>query len=177
MQKDLASLSKAGLGQIHLEQDFDYSSVTQRNAEIIRNYINSVKPKVAFIPFWKARDHYRCTLSNTSLISCRGIGTILMYEPKANHLFNPTVVFSLSLDNISPSHSYISPSQTSGWNRQAQATTLEAMSAQVGSAEEILTVIKPFRSSKNARKGLAKEAEIFESHRMLLVEEGLNDVV
>jgi hypothetical protein len=51
------------------------------------------------MPSWKSPNHKRKILARVSLIACRGIGTILMYEPDTanNTDFVPSVIFKTSL--------------------------------------------------------------------------------
>jgi hypothetical protein len=52
------------------------------------------------MPSWKSPNHNRKILARVSLIACRGIGTILMYEPDIanNTNFFPSVIFETSLE-------------------------------------------------------------------------------
>jgi hypothetical protein len=53
------------------------------------------------MPFWKTSNQKRKILANTSLIACRGIGSILMYELERNTSFLPNVYFIVSADEYS----------------------------------------------------------------------------
>ena len=90
-------LSELGIVRTFFIDTFDYSAVTQANADAVNAYIKEVKPSLVIMPWWKSSNNMRRILSRVSLIACRGIGTILMYEPGTeNRDFVPTVIFESS---------------------------------------------------------------------------------
>jgi hypothetical protein len=90
-------LAAIGITGTFLIDKFDYSSITQINADAVNSYIKDVKPSMVIMPSWKSPNNMRRILARTSLIACRGIGTILMYELDAqNTNFHPTVTFEMS---------------------------------------------------------------------------------
>lgn len=96
---DISQLaSSIGVAQTFPIGGFDYSAITQANADAVNSIIKKVKPTLVIIPSWKSHDHKRKILARTSLIACRGIGSILMYEldVKNNTKFNPTITFQVS---------------------------------------------------------------------------------
>lgn len=95
---DQNSLAEIGIAQTFLIQTFDYSAITQANADAVNVYIKEIKPSLVIIPSWKSPNYRRRILARVSLIACRGIGTILMYELDTNNKdFVPTVIFEVSL--------------------------------------------------------------------------------
>jgi hypothetical protein len=64
------------------------------------SFLKTINPSLVIMPFWKSHNQRRKILANTSLIACRGIGSILMYEPGRNRGFQPTVHFEISADEI-----------------------------------------------------------------------------
>ncbi|MFL6309127.1 MAG: hypothetical protein ACJ70T_03910 [Nitrososphaera sp.] len=87
-------LTEAGIVRTFFIDTFDYSAITQANADAVNTYIKEVKPSLVIMPWWKSSDNMRRILSRVSLIACRGIGTILMYElGTENRDFVPTVIF------------------------------------------------------------------------------------
>jgi hypothetical protein len=90
------SCKTIGISNISFTEEFDYSSVTQNNALILKSVIQKVTPELVIIPFWKSRNHKLNILSKTSLIACRGIGNILMYNFSRNSKFNPNICVKLS---------------------------------------------------------------------------------
>jgi hypothetical protein len=90
-------LAAIGIAGTFFIDKFDYSAITQINADAVNSYINDVKPSLVIMPSWKSPNNMRRILARTSLIACRGIGTILMYELDAqNTNFYPTVTFEMS---------------------------------------------------------------------------------
>lgn len=75
---------------------FDYSSVTQDNALVLNSIIRQVIPELVIIPSQKSNNHKHNVLSKTSLIACRGIGNILMYDFSNNAKFSPNICVTLS---------------------------------------------------------------------------------
>jgi hypothetical protein len=96
---DQKLLAEIGVAQTFYIQTFDYSAITQANADAVNAYIKDIKPSLVIMPSWKSRNHERKILARVSLIACRGIGTILMYElDTANNTdFVPSVIFETSL--------------------------------------------------------------------------------
>lgn len=91
-------LREIGVGQTFYISTFDYSAITQANADSVNVYIKDIRPSLVIMPSWKSLDHDRKILARVSLIACRGIGTILMYEPDTanNTDFVPSVIFETS---------------------------------------------------------------------------------
>jgi hypothetical protein len=106
------TLSTFGIdaSNIHFVDGFDYCAITQSNADKINAWIKKLGPKLVFIPHWKSTNPDELILGRTSLIACRGIGNILMYEPQDNNNFVPSVLFPKSANrtdlNSDESESY-----------------------------------------------------------------------
>ena len=97
VENDQKLLAQIGIAGTFLIDSFDYSAITQSNADAVRVHINNIYPSLVIMPFWKSPNHMRRILARTSLIACRGIGSVLMYELDANNTsFNPTVIFKMS---------------------------------------------------------------------------------
>lgn len=90
------SCKKMHIDNILFTEKFDYSSVTQDNALVLNSIIRQVVPELVIIPFWKSHNYKHRVLSRTSLIACRGIGNIIMYEFSNNTKFNANICVSLS---------------------------------------------------------------------------------
>ena len=99
IKTDQKLLAEIGVAQTFYIQTFDYSAITQANADAVNVYIKDIKPSLVIMPSWKSPNHERKILAKVSLIACRGIGTILMYEPDTanNTDFVPSVMFETSL--------------------------------------------------------------------------------
>ena len=54
---------------------FDYSAVTQKNADILAEYRSEIRPALVIMPFWKSEDEKERVLARSTLIACRGIGS------------------------------------------------------------------------------------------------------
>lgn len=89
--------------RIHFVHGFDYSTISQANADKINACIKTIDPLVVIMPHWKSTNSDRMILAKTSLVACRGIGSILMYEINNNVNFMPTIIFpskkGIDLDN------------------------------------------------------------------------------
>ncbi len=91
-------LDNAGISQIHFVDGFDYSAITQANADKINAHIKVISPSAVIMPHWKSPSHNHMILARTTLIACRGVGSILMYEVNNNANFVPTIMFPAKRD-------------------------------------------------------------------------------
>ncbi len=92
---------KIGVSRVYFTNRFNFSNVTQDNANVLASFLRPINPLLVIIPFWKTSNQRRKILANTSLVACRGIGSILMYELDRNTSFLPTVYFTASANEIS----------------------------------------------------------------------------
>jgi hypothetical protein len=91
---NFSQLSILGVAQTFVIESFDYSAITQANADAVNSHMKNLKPQLVIMPSWKSPNYARRILARTSLIACRGIGTILMYERHGdNTSFNPSLTF------------------------------------------------------------------------------------
>jgi hypothetical protein len=91
--------AEIGIAQTFVIPTFDYSAITQANADAINAYVKDIiKPSLVIMPSWKSPNYERKILARVSLIACRGIGTILMYEldTTRNTQFVPSVIFEIA---------------------------------------------------------------------------------
>lgn len=88
-----------GITGLYVTDRFDYSAVTQDNADVLNSLIKMINPSLIIMPFWKATHNKRRVLAKTSLIACRGFGNIFMYELEENKDFNPTIYFQVSVQD------------------------------------------------------------------------------
>jgi hypothetical protein len=163
---NVQQLAAIGITQTFLIDRFDYSAITQSNADAINSYIKSVKPSVVIMPSWKSLNHFRKILARTSLIACRGVGTILMYELDTNNTsFNPNITFEGSVE-LSLKQQQL---HTNILTEKAKTTAI--------TAQDEINDIKTFTNnsmlySKGFKtSGYQRLEEKFESHRTLLLEE------
>jgi hypothetical protein len=166
---NVRQLAAIGITQTFLINRFDYSAITQINADAVNSYIKSVKPSIVIMPSWKSPNHLRKILARTSLIACRGIGTILMYEHDANNTsFNPNITFEASVE-------------LPLIQQQQQLTNIvtEKATTTTTDQDEINDIKTSTNNSMLQGKGSKASSyerleEKFESHRTLLLdEEGL----
>jgi hypothetical protein len=158
---NVQQLAAIGITQTFLMDRFDYSAITQINADTVKSYIENIKPSLVIMPSWKSPNHIRKILARTSLIACRGIGTILMYELDANNIsFNPNIIFEVPIE-----HSVIQHRT----NNTAETTTT--------ADQHEINNIKTFTNSsiledkRYKTRSYERLEEKFESHRTLLLEE------
>lgn len=136
-----ALFSRYGLQELFLVSDFDYSAITQKNADTLSTFRNKIEPDLVIIPFWKSADPRRRILARTALVACRGTGSVLMYgDEGAGSSFKPDVWF-----NESP-------------NAELPSSTKELSSAQD------LPELAP------SGHQMTRNSDAFESHRLLLLE-------
>jgi hypothetical protein len=87
-----------GISDVFSLDGFDYSCVTQNNADLISAVIQKVNPSIVIMPYWRSANFSRKILAKCALIACRGIGTILMYamDSENDPNYSPTVSVRIS---------------------------------------------------------------------------------
>ena len=169
---DISQLAGIGITHTFPIDRFDYSAITQANADAVNLIIKTVKPTLVIIPSWKSPNDKRKILARTSLIACRGIGTILMYELDPNNTsFNPTIEFDAS---VNPS--LIKQQSTKNNNSDNNNNDKEISRPSINQGE--IDNTKSFENKDVSRHKDLKTSirydriqERFESHRTLLLEE------
>jgi hypothetical protein len=157
---NVQQLAAIGITQTFLVDRFDYSAITQINADIVKSYIENIRPSLVIMPSWKSPNHIRKILARTSLIACRGIGTILMYELDANNIsFNPNVVFEVLVEHSVIQHRV---------NNAAETTTSDQHEINNMKTFTNNSILEDKRSKTSSYERLEEK---FESHRTLLLEE------
>ncbi len=169
---DISQLAAIGITHTFPIDRFDYSAITQANADAVNLIIKTVKPTLVIIPSWKSPNDKRKILARTSLIACRGIGTILMYELDPNNTsFNPTMEFDASVNpslikqqstkNNSDNNNYAKEISRPSINQGEIDNTKSFENKDVSRHKDLKTSIR-----------YEQIQERFESHRTLLLEEG-----
>jgi hypothetical protein len=150
-----ALFERYGLHELFLASDFDYSAITQKNADILSSYRNKLEPDMVIIPYWKSADERQRILARTVLIACRGVGSVLMYGGDvAGSSFNPNVTFNLS-----------SPMHSAGSDELVTPDRL-GVNTNIPPREQVTSVsINPV-----GQKCDIASVGAFESHRLLLLE-------
>jgi hypothetical protein len=157
---NVPQLAAIGITQTFLIDRFDYSAITQINSDTVNSYIEDIKPSLVIVPSWKSPNHIRKILARTSLIACRGIGTILMYELDANNIsFNPNITFKVPVERSLIQH--------------RTNNTTETPTTDQHEINNIKTFIDSSMLEDKCSKTSSYEQleEKFESHRTLLLEE------
>jgi hypothetical protein len=158
-------LATIGITQTFLIEKFDYSAITQVNADAVNSYIKHVEPSLVIMPSWKSSNHMRRILARVSLIACRGIGAILIYELDTNNIgFVPNVLFEASVE----------PGSTQRANNIVETITTTSV---VQDGMEMKKKKKTFTNNSMLENKDSKTIscevleEKFESRRTLLLEE------
>ena len=170
---DISQLAAIGITHTFPIDRFDYSAITQANADAINLLIKTVKPTLVIIPSWKSPNDKRKILARASLIACRGIGTILMYELDINNTsFNPTIKFEGSVDR-----SLVPQQHPSNDTEEVSGTTNTTAATPTTTNQDEIDDPKPFANKSILQQkglkasGYERVQEEFESHRTLLLEE------
>lgn len=149
---NVPELAATGITQTFIIDAFDYSAISQVNADAVNSHIKNVKPSLVIMPSWKSPNHLRMILARTSLIACRGIGTILMYELDAdNTSFNPNITFEASVT-------------------ETAAKTIATDQDEIDDAKTFTDKSMLLHEDSKA-SSYERLEEKFESHRTLLLEE------
>jgi hypothetical protein len=196
IQRECKSL---GIAETYFADGFDYSSVTQHNADLINSFIKVSNPSIIIMPSWQSPNYTRKILGKTSLIAGRQIGTIWMYEIDDSTDYIPTVFIPLSSAIVSTKRQYqeepysISPSSLEGSKKDSitpysddhntmrvsinpndvhsrdNAREQHNVRQMANKSENNSRFIVPRNSSEN----LISEPnfEVFMSHRMILVDD------
>jgi hypothetical protein len=158
---NVPQLAAIGITQTFLIDRFDYSAITQINADRLKSYIENIMPSLVIMPSWKSPNHIRKILARTSLIACRGIGTILMYELDANNTsFNPNIIFEVPVERSLIQHS----------TNNATETTITADQHEINNMKTF-TNNSMLEDKRPKTSRYERLEEKFESHRTLLLEE------
>ena len=157
-------LATIGITQTFLIEKFDYSAITQVKADALNSYIKHVEPSLVIMPSWKSPNHMRRILARVSLIACRGIGTILIYELDNNNIgFVPNVIFEASVE----------PGSIQRANNIVETTITTSIVQDGMEMKKKKTFTNNSILENKDSKTISCEVleEKFESHRTLLLEE------
>lgn len=95
------------LTKVEIIQNLDLKRITQDNVNNIQNFIEKYNPDLVIIPSYKAKNTERGIVGGSSVLSCRKISNILMYDVEENPLFVPTVFYNIT-NNIKKKQQVIS---------------------------------------------------------------------
>lgn len=80
---------KVGTSDISFNNKFDLSSVTQENVRILRSFIEPINPDLAIFPSSLSASKHKSVLGRSSILACRGVPNILMYDKNHTSSFLP----------------------------------------------------------------------------------------
>jgi hypothetical protein len=160
--KDQKLLAEIGITQIFIIETLDYSAITQANADEVNLHIKHVKPSLVIMPSWKSHNYIRRILARVSLIACRGIGTILMYELDTNNIdFVPNIIFEVAAE----------PASIQRTKNIVQTITTSTEQDGMDIKKKALTNDSMLENKRSKTISCEVLEEKFESHRTLLLEE------
>jgi hypothetical protein len=158
---NIRQLAAIGVAQTFLIDRFDYSAITQINSDTLKSYIENIMPSLVIMPSWKSPNYIRKILARTSLIACRGIGTILMYELDANNTsFNPNITVEVQVEHSLIQHRTNNATETTSTADQYEINNMKTFTNN--------SMLEDKRSKTSSYERLEEK---FESHRTLLLEE------
>jgi hypothetical protein len=171
MKALIESSKTIGISRVYFTDTFDYSAVTQNNANMIASFVKTINPSLVIMPFWKDANYKRKILAKTSLIACRGIGNIWMYELENNSSFLANIHCVISPNEVSEKAACLKiyrTLDTQMFNSNANKFILDQ------SANRLQLIPEAYKNETldtdyNQQASL-NLFEVFESHRMLLVD-------
>jgi hypothetical protein len=146
-----ASSRIIGISQIYFVKELNLSSVTQDNVNKLRSHIESLNPTVAIFPSIRTQDERRKTFAKSSLLACRGIGNIIMYDPQKNPNFHPSI-YSIMNGEL-----------------EVKDLCLEKYNRDFRKNKTSKKKMRMLLRSYGLRAGIKTPAEAFETNRILLL--------
>ena len=137
---------RLGITKVHVIDKFERGSVTQENVKALRSIIEKINPMLAILPFYKTSNRQKQVLAYSSLLACRGVKNILMYETSRNKNFLPNVFFPFGKE--ARSLSYLTKANSAKKRKRRSA----------------------FKSKSNGF-GTNQAAEAFTTHRLVLLDD------
>jgi len=72
-EKNLKTLKKSskeiGVTEVHHVERYDYSAITQENVNVLRSFIEAIRPSLAILPFIKTAHSRQKNLAKSSLLA------------------------------------------------------------------------------------------------------------
>ena len=96
---------------------FDFTSVSQRNADMLADCRRRIDPDLMIMPFWKSEDPKDVVLARSLLIACRGVGSVIMYRGSSdvgNEKFSPEISIGATLNSAGAISASTDARDTSG---------------------------------------------------------------
>lgn len=146
-----------GISMVLFIEGFNHEEISQHNVNLLRSFIESIDPSVAFIPFRNAINPGQGVLGSSAFLACRWITNILLYMD-GNSKFKPAVFSNLSDSECAIKQKCIHEFDDNG-----------ADSSYMGKSDEAEQLL-------HDEIGIdAKCHETFESHRVVLL--SANDIM
>ena len=152
IKKPSESYKKIGISEVYLTNRFDYSSITQRNVQVLRSFLEKIVPSLAIIPFNNTFNLKRKILAHSSLIACHGIENILMYELDENPDFVPDTYLTISDEDL--------------------YKKLHLSAVYHNERKHLQNKMRSLHKLRSWQAGIRMTFEAFKSHRMLLFNNG-----
>jgi hypothetical protein len=104
----LREISKRVSNQIGIStlyaMNFEFSAASQQNVNLLRSLLDPLKPSMAIIPFLKCKTADQKILAKSSLIACRDVRNLLMYNPDSSVSFHPQLISNLAPKDAAAKH-------------------------------------------------------------------------
>ena len=97
------SWKKVGISEIFFNYKFNHSVVTQENVNILRSYVESINPELVLFPSSLSKDRHKAVLGRSSILACRGIHNMLMYDSNYDSNFSPSIYSMINNTKIKES--------------------------------------------------------------------------
>ena len=163
----LAAAKWVGIEKVNFVYGFDFSGVTQANADSIRVHVAAFSPDIVFMPSWKSGNSKNQILANTALVSCRGIGSIMMYERDPVEHSAKYVLYNHSIeDGLAKSNAIL----------LCRAALSDAPKIVVGDPSYPSSELYNDKTDGSGQFQFPQPPEeYFECHRMILVNDPIHD--
>jgi hypothetical protein len=182
-RSDLMAISKRISRQIGIStlyvMNFDFRAASQQNVNLLRSLLDPLQPSMAIMPFLKCKAADQKILARSSLIACRGVQNLLMYNPDSSSSFRPQLVSNLATEDFAAKDACLkivansnlptlAPFQVSSSVNSARAPTL--LEGGVGEPTPLDEEMEPSpRSMRRPALVAPKTIESFAIHRLVFL--------
>lgn len=170
---------RMGISKTYVVSGFDYSTVTQNNADLLNRVVQAVSPSIVIMPFWQSTNQFYRILAKSALIACRGIGTIFMYDfDRNNPRYDPSFFVPISHSTSVQKDSFVSKAnhsllgQSRSRNKDSVTTFTRSSFDYENRSEHAADRYQ--RNLNHHFNDNDNRMEIFVSHRILLLDENVN---
>lgn len=152
LRKQTESSKKIGISEVYFTNGFDYSNLTQRNVQVLRSFLEKIKPSLAIIPFNNTFNPKLKILGRCSLSACHGIENVLMYELDENADFFPDTYLTISDEDLSKK--------------------FRLSAAYDNKRKQLQNKMRSLYKLRSRQAGMRMAFEAFKTHRVLLIDNG-----